>query len=154
MKISEIDKEALNLILHASEHSHPNEFVGILRSEDKRITEVLLLPGTFSSEKSAFLKIQMLPISSNSCGSVHSHTSPRAKPSSADLAFFNKFGDVHIIVATPYNENSWRSYDRKGREVKLETVESERGESTSEKFHEDFFEFPSRGLDNLSRERK
>lgn len=126
MKIREIDKEAINLILNASRSSHPNEFAGVLRADGKRITEIMILPGTYSSERSALLKLHMLPISSNACGSVHSHPSSKAKPSRTDLNFFDKIGDIHIIAIPPYNESSWKAFDSKGQEVRLTTIESEK----------------------------
>ncbi|KXA91923.1 hypothetical protein AKJ63_00355 [candidate division MSBL1 archaeon SCGC-AAA259D18] len=139
MSIDEIDKEALKLILRASNSSHPNEFAGILRSKGNRITEVLILPGTFTSERSALMNLYMLPISSQSCGSVHSHSSSVPEPSRADLNFFDKFGEVHLIVASPYNESSWKAFNKAGKEVKLEIVESEDGDSTSSRYHEEFW---------------
>lgn len=139
MRVEEIEKGALNLMLHASKSSHPNEFAGILRSEGRRITEILILPGTFSSKRSALMKLHMLPISSNACGSVHSHSSPSPEPSRADLALFSKFGEIHIIVASPYNETSWKAFNQNGREVKLVTVESERDKSMEEPINEDFW---------------
>lgn len=134
-----MEKGALELILKASSSSHPNEFAGILRSEGDRITEVLLLPGTFSSERSAIMKLHMLPPTSSACGSVHSHPSPKADPSKADLNFFDKFGEIHIIVASPYNEGSWKAFDRKGHEVSLNVIESEPDKSAEERNHEDFW---------------
>lgn len=139
MPIREIHKEVLNLILHSSRSSHPNEFAGILRAEEKRVTEVLVLPGTFSSDRSVLLRLNMLPISSRACGSVHSHTSTNIRPSRADLNFFNKLGEVHVIVTPPYDETSWKAYNSRGSEISLEVVESENRELVSRKFSEDFF---------------
>lgn len=137
MKIEEIDKEVINFILNASRSSHPKELAGILRADKKRITEVITLPETFSSERSALLKLRMLPISSNACGSVHSHPSSGAKPSRTDLSFFDEIGSVHIIATPPYNESSWKAFNRKGQEVRLTIVESEkrRARSPEEEFH-------------------
>lgn len=139
MTVDQIEREALKLMLHASSSSHPNEFAGILRSEGNRITEVLILPGTFTSERSALMNLYMLPISSRSCGSVHSHPSSMAKPSRADLKFFDKFGEVHLIVASPYNESSWKAFNKKGKELNLEIVESEEGNSSSSEYREEFW---------------
>lgn len=139
MSVDKIDREALKLILGASKSSHPNEFAGILRSEGTKITEVLLLPGTFTSERSALMNLYMLPISSHSCGSVHSHSSSIPEPSTADLSFFDKFGEIHLIVASPYNESSWKAFNKGGKEVKLEIVESEGGNSASSEYHEEFW---------------
>ncbi len=137
-KIKEIDKEVINLITNASQSSHPNEFAGILRADGKRITEVLILPGTYSSERSALMKLNTLPISSKACGSVHSHPSPKATPSRADLNLFNKLGQVHIIVASPFNETSWKAFDKKGKEIRLETVETESVGPSRDEFTEKF----------------
>lgn len=137
MQIDKIEKGVLDLIMHASNSSHPNEFAGILRSEGQRITEVLLLPGTSSSERSALMKLHMLPVSSNACGSVHSHPSPSPEPSQRDLSFFGKFGEVHIIIASPYDEDSWEAYDQKGKRIELKTIKTEGKEK--EELHEDFW---------------
>ncbi len=140
MKIKKIDKEVLMMFLHASKTSHPNEFAGILRSSGDIISEILLLPGTFSSDRSAIMRLDMLPLSSDACGSVHSHPSPRADPSEADLSFFEGFGSVHIIIAYPYTENSWKAFNSGGVEVELEIVDSEENESSFDKYVKEFFE--------------
>ncbi len=121
-QISRIDRETLKFILGASQSSHPNEFIGVLRADGKVVTEVLLLPGTLSSNESALLRLHMLPIDPSACGTVHSHPSPSAEPSEADLALFAKFGHVHIIVAFPYDERSWKAYNHRGEEITLEVV--------------------------------
>jgi len=121
-QISHIDKEALEFILGASRSSHPKEFAGLLRAKGDTITEVLLLPGTLSSSRSAMLKLQMMPIDPTACGTMHSHPSSNASPSDEDLAFFAKHGRVHIIAATPYNEHSWKAYNHRGEEISLEIV--------------------------------
>ena len=119
-----IDREALEFILGASRSSHPREFAGILRAKDGIIKEVLLLPGTLSSRESAVLRLHMMPIDPSACGSVHSHPSPSPAPSGPDLGLFAKFGRVHMIVAAPYDESSWRAYDHHGNEIHLEVMES------------------------------
>ncbi|MBS3815344.1 MAG: Mov34/MPN/PAD-1 family protein [Hadesarchaea archaeon] len=123
MSIREIEQEALELILGASKSSHPNEFAGILREENDVITEILLIPGTSSSERSAVMRLHMMPIDSSACGTVHSHPAPDSSPSEADLSLFNKFGEVHIIVAKPYNDDSWQAYDFKGNKINLSVRE-------------------------------
>lgn len=123
MAVRKIEREALEFILGVSSSSHPEEFAGILRSKGEAVTEILVLPGTFSSERSAIMRLHMLPIASNACGTVHSHPSPKPEPSRADLDLFGRFGEVHMIVASPYDERSWKAYDRKGNEVKLEVID-------------------------------
>ena len=121
--IGAIEREALEFILQASRASHPREFAGILRAREGVIYEILLLPGTSSSSGSALLRPHMLPLDPSACGTVHSHPSASSRPSEEDLRFFAKFGRVHIIVAYPYDENSWRAYDHYGNEISLKVID-------------------------------
>jgi proteasome lid subunit RPN8/RPN11 len=121
--VSRIKKETLEFILGAARSSHPREFAGVLRAEGGAITTVLLLPGTLSSDESALLRLHMLPIDPSARGTVHSHPSPDPSPSPADFQLFDKFGSVHLIVAFPYDLNSWRAYNHRGEEIELEVVE-------------------------------
>ncbi|MFQ6129579.1 MAG: Mov34/MPN/PAD-1 family protein [Candidatus Hadarchaeaceae archaeon] len=121
-QISFIDRETLRFILEASHSTHPREFAGVLRAAGDVIKEVLILPGTLSSDESAVLRLHMLPIDPSACGTVHSHPSSSVSPSREDLALFAKFGYVHIIVAFPYDENSWKAYDHRGKGIKLEVM--------------------------------
>ncbi|MFH1821444.1 MAG: Mov34/MPN/PAD-1 family protein [Methanobacteriota archaeon] len=120
--ITRIDREALKFILGVSRSNHPREFAGVLRARGDTVTEVLILPGTLSSGRSAVLHLHMLPIDPSACGTVHSHPSPFAHPSDEDLALFAKFGSIHIIAAYPYNEDSWKAYNHRGEEINLEIV--------------------------------
>ncbi len=121
-RISRIDRETLDFILGASRSIHPNEFAGVLRAAGDVVKEVLILPGTISSGRSAVFKLHMLPIDPSACGTVHSHPSTNASPSREDLALFAKFGHIHIIAASPYDERSWKAYNHRGEEVILEVV--------------------------------
>jgi len=121
-QISSIDRETLMFILGVSRSSHPREFAGVLRAAGGVVKEVLVLPGTLSSGESAVLRLHMLPIDPSACGTVHSHPSPNLLPSGEDLALFSKFGYVHIVVAFPYDERSWKAYNHRGEEITLEVV--------------------------------
>ena len=121
-QISRIDRETLKFILDASRSSHPQEFAGVLRVAGDVIKEVLLLPGTLSSDESAMLRLHMLPIDPSACGTVHSHPSSNASPSGEDLALFAKFGYIHIIATFPYDERSWKAYNHRGKEITLEVL--------------------------------
>ena len=120
--ISGIDRETLDFILGVSRSSHPREFAGMLRAVGDVIKEVLVLPGTISSQGSAVLRLHMMPIDRSTCGTVHSHPSPFPVPSGADLGLFAKFGGVHIITAFPYDERSWKAYNHRGEEISLKVV--------------------------------
>jgi proteasome lid subunit RPN8/RPN11 len=121
-RISKIERGTLDFMLGASRSSHPKEFAGVLRATEDTVKEVLLLPGTISSGRSAVLKLHMMPIDPTACGAVHSHPSPNASPSGEDLALFAKHGRVHIITAAPYSEYSWKAYNHRGEEISLEIV--------------------------------
>jgi proteasome lid subunit RPN8/RPN11 len=122
-RVKGIRRDTLETILEASKSCYPNEFAAILRAEEKIITEILLLPGTLSGEQSALFKLHMLPIDFSVVGTVHSHPSNNFHPSGADLALFQRFGFIHIITATPYNERSWATWDFYGNSLRLEVIE-------------------------------
>ena len=124
-KIRGIARDTLHFILEASRSSHPLEFIGLLRPIDDVIAEVLLIPGSEASDRAATLRFDMVPLTSGSVGTVHSHPSPSPKPSQEDLFFFSRHGKIHIITAYPYTEDSWRCYDEAGRERTLEVLDVE-----------------------------
>ena len=116
-----LKRELLEFLLKAARSAHPKEFAGVLRRKGDTIDEVLLVPGA-ASERSALLRIHMLPIDPSVVGTVHSHPEPSALPSDEDLRFFDKFGAVHIIIAYPYTEDSWAAYNHRGERVELQVV--------------------------------
>lgn len=121
-----IEQGCLNLILESSKSNYPKEFGALLRADrtDKyTIVEVVLLPGTISGDSHAIFQLHMLPIDYSIVGTIHSHPSSIVHPSDADLALFNHFGRVHLIVGvTPFRSVSWRAYDYTGHEVSVEIV--------------------------------
>ncbi|RLF45219.1 MAG: hypothetical protein DRN09_02075 [Thermoplasmata archaeon] len=123
MRKWKIDRECLDTILESSKSMHPREFAGFLRADGDVIREVLLLPGMIHGDRHAMFNLAMLPIDYSIVGTVHSHPSLSNKPSKEDLQMFFKYGKVHIIVAMPYNEKSWKAYDWNGREIEVEIIE-------------------------------
>jgi proteasome lid subunit RPN8/RPN11 len=124
-KTWKITRKCLNLILEASKSNYPREFGGLLRVDTNlkdTISEVVLLPGTVSGNSHAIFQLHMLPIDFSIIGTVHSHPSPVPRPSDADLHLFEKFGRVHIIVANPFNEYSWKAYDYKGNQIQINII--------------------------------
>lgn len=114
-----IKRDCLTLILECAKANDPREFGGLLRrdaQEKDTITEVVLLPGTVSGDSHAIFQLHMLPIDFSIAGTVHSHPSSIPLPSDADLHLFGKFGKIHMIVARPYTEFSWKAYDYNGKE--------------------------------------
>ena len=121
--VTSIRKSTLDLILEVSKESHPKEFAGVLRAEGRTITEIMLLPGTLSGDRSALLRLHMLPIDFSVVGTVHSHPSGEPIPSGADFQLFQKFGYVNIITAYPYDSDSWRAWSLTGEPYELEVVD-------------------------------
>lgn len=124
MEIKGIARETLHFVLEASKSMAPLEFAGLLQEKDGVITEILILPGTESSDSSAILRLYMMP-NVRAAGSVHSHPGPNRKPSRADLRLFSKTGECHIIVGAPYDEDSWTCYGRNGKVRELPVLDVE-----------------------------
>jgi proteasome lid subunit RPN8/RPN11 len=117
-----IAKDTILFILEVSRSSAPNEFAGMLQVHDDIITDVVIVPGTESSDESAVMQLFMLP-NISMVGTVHSHPSGNRRPSAADLELFDRKGMYHIIVGPPYDISSWTCYDNKGEMVMLEVVD-------------------------------
>jgi proteasome lid subunit RPN8/RPN11 len=116
----EIARETLDFILEVSKSSYPQEFFGLLCAEGDLITDVVFLPGTISSEKSAVIRREMIPMGLRSVGSVHSHPHVGSlRPSRQDLSIFPHMGEYHIITCYPYEEQDWRCYNARGEEREL-----------------------------------
>ena len=117
-----IKQDCLDIILESAKSIYPKEFGGLLRVDSKfkhTIIEVILLPGTISGGSQAIFQLHMLPIDFSIIGTVHSHPSGFPNPSNADLTLFDKYGRIHIIVASPFDEYSWKSYDYSGKEIDI-----------------------------------
>jgi len=120
-----IKRSCLDLIIESSKTVYPNEFGGMLSVDEKNkttISEIVILPGTVQGETHAIFKLHMMPVDFNIIGTVHSHPSHYADPSDADLNLFGKHGKIHIIIAYPYNYNSWKAYDYNGNEINITVI--------------------------------
>ncbi len=121
-KIWGIEEDVLEMICEAAKDTYPNEFLATLRAEKGVVTEILLLPGTLSGERSGTFHLDMLPIDLSVVGTVHSHPSFSNEPSEADISLFGRFGNTHIITCIPFDMGSWKAYDYNGNEIELEIV--------------------------------
>jgi proteasome lid subunit RPN8/RPN11 len=122
MQIQGIRKDLLSLLLQVGRERHPFEYAGLLREKDGIIEELNLLPGTASSEHSASLFLDMMPLDTHIAGSVHSHPNGVLAPSDADLSFFPRTGRYHFIIGFPYEEGNWACFEANGSLVKMEVV--------------------------------
>jgi len=120
-----ITQKCLDLIIECSKSNYPKEFGGLLRIDPDRkdvINELVILPGTISGDSHAIFRMHMLPIDFTIVGTVHSHPSPYPNPSDADLQLFGKHGRIHIIIAHPYNKDSFKAYDYRGNETEMKII--------------------------------
>lgn len=144
-----IAADTLDFALSASEETHPDEYMGMLRGEDARtlgldregtvVTDVLVIPGTESNPVSATVKTNMIPNDVRGIGSIHSHPNGVLEPSDADLGTFGR-GSVHVIIGAPYRRNCWKTFDSKGNPRELEVLDVTLPE-------ERFFDFDQEDID-------
>lgn len=144
-----IARETMEFVLEAAAESHPDEYMGFLRADDAEtvgldragqvITDVLVIPGTESTPRSASVRTHMKPNDLRAVGSVHSHPNGALRPSDADLATFGQ-GSVHIILGAPYGWGDWKAFDAGGAQRSLEVLDVEMAD-------EHFFDFTQADID-------
>lgn len=144
-----IAADTLEFALSASEDTHPDEYMGMLRGEDARtlgldrdgtvVTDVLVIPGTESNPVSATVKTNMIPNDLSGVGSIHSHPNGVLEPSDADLRTFGR-GSVHVIIGAPYRRNCWKAFDSSGEIRELDVLDVSLPE-------ERFFDFDQEDID-------
>ncbi len=122
-KVWAIKKEMIEFIIEASKDSYPNEFYAKLLQKKGVIYEFSIIR-TIQGRTHAIPFTYMEPpdILLETAGTVHSHPSGNNWPSNADLEFFGKMGNTHIIIGYPYTETTWRAYNRAGEPIQLEIV--------------------------------
>ena len=145
-----IAADTLEFARSAAAETHPNEYMGLLRSQPADeldlddagsvITDVLVIPGTESNPVSATVKTSLVPNDMRAAGSIHSHPNGVLRPSAEDRATFGK-GDAHIILGAPYGPDDWRAFDREGDERDLPVLD------VSLPDPEEFFDFTQADID-------
>ena len=121
MKVKAIARECLDSIKEAAKDLYPREFLAFLSLGDTKdiISELVLLPQMVYGKGLATFNRYMAPFDQSLVGTVHSHPSGVPKPSVGDLETFSKQGRIHIIIAYPLNDESWRAYDYNGNAIDL-----------------------------------
>jgi len=119
-----IRKSTLEAVLLAARNTYPDEFIALLSSKGKNkvADEFVLLPAIYGKSFSS-IRLDLLPLDKSILGSVHSHPGPNASPSSADKRAFRHMGEMHLILAAPFNLESARAFDANGKEFPLEVLE-------------------------------
>lgn len=145
-----IAADTLEFARSAAAETHPNEYMGLLRSQPASelelddagsvITDVLVIPATESNPVSATVKTSLVPNDMRAAGSIHSHPNGVLRPSAEDRATFGK-GEAHIILGAPYGPDDWRAFDREGDERDLPVLD------VSLPDPEEFFDFTQADID-------
>lgn len=101
----------------------PNEFSGMLvgDNEEKVVDDIYIIPVTINSRFSSTIRTDLVPMSLSIIGSAHSHPSSYARPSSADLSFFQS-KSINIIAHYPYGPKDFTVFDSKGKEIQVEVI--------------------------------
>lgn len=118
-----IKKNILLSIMELSKASFPNEFSGMLVGDkDKKIIDdIYIIPVTRNNRSSSTIRTDLIPMSFSIVGSVHSHPSSSARPSRADLSFFQS-KHLNIISHYPYSPECFIAFDSKGQEIDIEII--------------------------------
>ena len=120
-----MDREVVEEIIQIARESHPFEFAALLEGKVKegvlKVDGLVFLPGE-TSNQGAVMKTFMMPLTTGTVGSVHSHPIPSGEPSTADLQFFAKNGLFHLIIAYPYTEGSILAYDTFGEIISYRLI--------------------------------
>lgn len=120
-----MDREVVEEIIQIARESHPFEFAALLEGKVKKgvlkVNGLVFLPGE-TSNQGAVMKTFMMPLTTGTVGSVHSHPIPSGEPSTADLQFFAKNGLFHLIIAYPYTEDSILAYDTFGEIISYKLI--------------------------------
>ena len=119
-------KQVADGIITYSQSWHPNEGILILQGKSKKqqiIIEGLVVPpfSTHGPYYSGFPTYD-LPFDLSYVGTAHSHPGGSNKPSLEDLN--NYYGVVSVIISYPYDYNTTGAYDRNGKPMDLEIVDS------------------------------
>lgn len=120
-----LDGEVAEEIIQIARQAHPFEFVAMLEGKIKDETlkiDGLVFSAGETSHQGAVINTFMIPISTGTVGSVHSHPGPNASPSTADLQMFAKNGYFHLIIAEPYIEESMIGYNSFGEITRYKII--------------------------------
>ncbi len=122
--MASIKSRTLEAISLAAKNTFPDEFLALLSSKKKNgvIDEYVLLPAIYGKTFST-IRLDLVPYDNNIVGSVHSHPIGRAMPSRADLRAFRAMGEIHLIIASPFNFDSFKAFNKTGKEIEMKVIE-------------------------------
>ena len=118
----QIKRLTIESIIIAAKNTYPLEFFSMLGGKNKTNEELVVVPATFGENYSSY-RPDLIPFDQAIIGTIHSHPSIYNHPSEADLDSFEKFGQVHLIISYPYELNTVRAFDNKGKKITLKVIE-------------------------------
>lgn len=123
MGLWKIKHGTLEAVLEAARNTFPNEFFCYLggNKAKKTVDEIVMIPTVFGREH-AIVSDWLRPFDSKVVGSAHSHPGHSARPSAADLDGFARLGEIHLIVALPFNIENVRAFNPEGKTLEFELV--------------------------------
>jgi len=118
-----ITQTALESALEAARNVFPDEFIGLLRENKKRVlSELIIAPFSEYGRDFSGFSDWHLPLDSSIKASFHSHPGWSNQPSKQDLLFFSKTFEHHFIACLPYKPESVACYDNNGSKTKFEMI--------------------------------
>jgi proteasome lid subunit RPN8/RPN11 len=129
-------------LLKVAKKLYPREFgallEGSLEAEVLKINDYIL-PQSLVGKDNILMNIGMLPSTTDTIGSIHSHPSTSALPSTSDIHFYKKRGLVHFIMANPYVRSKVKGYDRLGRPMRFSVEYRSQGSSAVKEYENILF---------------
>ncbi len=121
-----IKKNALLSCLQGAKNLYPNEFIGLLRGEEKDgdavLTELIIPPFSRYDESSSSFSDYYLPANMHELASFHSHPTPgSAFPSEQDKRFFARM-KFNLIACHPFRLGDVNAFDSKARKVDWQVI--------------------------------
>lgn len=119
-----ITRSLLRQLMQAARNVYPLEFIALLSTTPtnrSQISEFVVVPAEFGLAHSQ-LRTDLIPTDPLIVGTVHSHPTPSAVASDADLDAFARLGDVHLILRRPFDDSSFRAYLANGKSFTLPVV--------------------------------
>jgi len=115
-----LKKTLLEDLMDASKKYYPDEFMCFLSGDkkNKTILEIVLLPNE-SGQTFASIQESVIPINDTIIGSVHSHPTGQARPSTADKKFFQRYG-LNLIISTTTKQIAF--FDSKSDEIRVDVI--------------------------------
>ena len=136
-----IKEDVINLLIELSKDFYPKQHVCKLIRSNETIHEISVFtnigkdihkfksaPWVFFSALSYGPYIEYFAVSpdvifeSDFTGFALSHTDDSLLPTANDLKLFAYKGQIHIIIAHPFNNRSWAAYDNNGNEIEIEVI--------------------------------